>query len=340
MPTKKLPTSKTTKAPAIHFWFGDNQSLLQVELKRWQEEFKKRHPESLVETLERGQENLLPSLQTALANTGLFSQTKLVILFNMAKNQDDVAEYLETALVKLPAGIFVVIIEQTKPKATNQLIKKLKKLTAEDAAMTKEFNWLAPKELEQWIIAKAKVMGSKISSTNANMLAGLVGNNFLQLEQEINKLAANANYKEISYDAISTLVPQTITDDVFAVIDAIGRRDFKQAIKKLEDQFVSDVSPQNLIGTLAWHLRTLWQVRQYLDTHNRATSRQIADDLKIHPYVASKTLAQIPYYSENRLQHLYQELSDLDNKLKSTKLSAPALFSLFISRLASNSLVK
>lgn len=338
MPPK--PKVSSSKKPTIHFWFGENQSLLQVELKRWQAEFKKRHPESLIERLERGQENLLPNLQTTLGNTGLFSQNKLVILFNIAKNQDDTADYLETALTKLPPDIFVILIEQTKPRVTNKLVKKIKKLTSDGVAATKEFNFLSAKELEQWIMARAKVAGSKISNSNANMIGGLVGNNFLQLEQEINKLSAQANYKEISYDAISQLVPQTITDDVFAVIDAIGRRDFKQAINKLENQFTADISPQNLIGTLAWHLRTLWQVRQYLDTHRRATSRQIATDLKIHPYVASKTLSQIPYYSEIRLQQLYTELSELDNKLKSTKLSANALFGLFISRLATNNLTR
>ena len=60
----------------------------------------------------------------------------------------------------------------------------------------------------------------------------------------------------------------------------------------------------------------------------------MAAELNLHPYVVNKALAQIPYYTKDRLKFLYNELSDLDVKLKSTRLDPQMLFDLFISHLA------
>ncbi|MFH1867288.1 MAG: DNA polymerase III subunit delta [Patescibacteria group bacterium] len=325
------------KISAIQFWYGENQSLLQVELERWLKEFIKRHPKSTIERIERGEEEVIPRLQKALNSLSLFAKTKLVVLYDFASKNDEVTEFLTEQIGQVAPGIFVILVERGKFNAQNKLVKKLKKFTADGVVNSKEFAELNPRELESWIVARVKQQGGKISSRAVSLLASLVGNNFLQLNQEIAKLTAFSNDKEISPEAIELMVAQKVEEDIFVVIDAVGRRDFKQAIRKLEEQFAAGLSPQSLVGTLAWHLRVLWQVREYLDNHRGARAREIASELGLHPYVVNKTLVQIPYYTTKRLQILYQELSDLDVKLKSTRLEPQALFDLFLSRLATTS---
>ncbi|MFA4937184.1 MAG: DNA polymerase III subunit delta [Patescibacteria group bacterium] len=333
MPTKILVQKSKTKV-AVQFWYGENQSLLQVELARWQQEFYKRHPGALVERIEYGGAEAISKLSQALKSVGLFIETKLVILTDFAQKADEAADYIAEQIEQLAPGIFVIIVETNKINNQNKLVKKLKKLTAEGKVNSKEFFNFNPRELDDWIVARVKKAGGKISSANASLLGALVGNNFLLLEQEIGKLVAYASTREIKAADLDLLVVQKVEEDVFAVIDAVGKRDFKQAIRKLEEQFAAGTSPQGLVGMLAWHLRVLWQVREYLDQHQRASAKEIASKLKLHPYVVTKALTQIPHYHIKKLKLLYQELSDLDVKLKSTQLDPQMLFDLFLSRLA------
>ena len=339
MPTKdKLSTSKK---PSINLWHGENMPLLQFELDFWQEEFKKRHPQSVIEKIDREDDKILERLSQVLNSAGLFSQSKLVILYNFAVKSDDASEYVHEILDKISADVFLIFVEEKTVRKTNKLFKKLEKLAKDGRVNIKEFINFSSRELESWILNQAKKMVVKLSPLIAGMLASLVGNDFLRYKQELAKLASFKEGKEITSSDLDLLVSRKVDEDAFAVIDAIGRRDFKQALNKLEEQLAADLSPQSLVGTLAWHLRVLWQVRDYLDDHKRATPKEIAMGLKIHPFVVNKVLVQIPYYTVARLQNLYNELSGLDVKLKSSKLSPPVLFGLFISHLAnSNNLGK
>lgn len=333
MPAKVSAQENKTKA-AAQFWYGENQSLLQVELARWQQEFHKRHPDALIEHIEYGDTEALSKLSQVLKSVGLFAKTKLVILTDFVHRTDEAADYIAEQIDHLAPGTYVIIVETNKINNQNKLVKKLKKLAVEEKINSKEFLDFSPRELDVWIAARVKKEGGKIFSSTASLLGSLVGNNFLQLEQEIGKLVAYAGAREIKAADLDLLVTQKVEEDVFAVIDAVGRRDFKQAIRKLEEQFAAGASPQGLVGMLAWHLRVLWQVREYLDEHQRASAKEIASKLKLHPYVVTKALTQIPHYNIKKLKMLYQELSDLDVKLKSTRLDPQMLFDLFLSRLA------
>ncbi|MFH1112039.1 MAG: DNA polymerase III subunit delta [Patescibacteria group bacterium] len=334
MTVKSLAAQKNKAKSAIQFWYGENQSLLQVELKRWQQEFHKRHPGAYIERIERSGEEVLSKISQVLKGVGLFNEIKLVILFDFAYKSDEAADYIAEHITNLAKGTFVIIVERNKINNQNKLVKKLKKITQDGLVNSKEFLDFNPHELEVWIAARVKQEGGKISSSTASLLGSLVGNNFLLLEQEIGKLVAYAGTREIKAADLDLLVAQKIEEDVFAVIDAVGRRDFKQAIRKLEEQFAAGASPQGLVGMLAWHLRVLWQVREYLDLRPRAPAKEIAAELNLHPYVVTKVLTQIPHYHIKKLKLLYQELSDLDVKLKSTRLDPQMLFDLFLSRLA------
>jgi DNA polymerase-3 subunit delta len=115
----------------------------------------------------------------------------------------------------------------------------------------------------------------------------------------------------------------------------------RAATAALNKQFDQGVSPQQLVGLLAWHLRVLTGVRLALDeATGRPQARELADQLGLHPFVVTKALQQIPYYSAERLTWLYGELSNLDVALKTSQADPEVLFGLFLSKLATLSVVK
>ena len=337
---KKAPVSKDKKAASIQVWYGANQSLLTLELRHWHEEFSKRHPGAVFTRLTyeaKAEAELAQNVHQAAYGGGLFSDKRLVVLegFFKAEAKGKLVEELKKILAEPPTGVFLVLIETGKVAWSKPLPTFVREQEQEGKLTVREFADLAPLELESWIMARGKSVGGKFTPPVARLLAAMVGGDFLQLEQEIAKLTAYRQGAEVKAADLDLLVRGKMQDDVFALVEAIGRRDFVRAQQVLQNQFALGTSPQSLVGLLAWHLRVLTGVRSVLDSgKGKRSSRELGQELGLHPFVVSRALQQIPYYSMERLTWLYGELSELDVKLKSTRVDSQTLFSVFLGKLA------
>jgi DNA polymerase-3 subunit delta len=327
------------KATSVQVWYGPNQSLLQLELARWREEFHKRHPQAVLTRLSydnKKEPELLRQVHQAASGGGLFAQARLLILEGFLKSEakGELANLLKELWSETPSGTFIIMIEAAKLPAKG-LASAVKDLVNQEKVTLREFIDLSLQETEKWVMTQAKVLGGKILAAVARLLVAEVGNDFFKLEQEVAKLTAYRGSDEVKASDLDLLVTGQVQDDVFALLEAIGRRDFALANKVLEQQFSLGVSPQSLVGLLSWHLRVLTGIRLALDDGQaKLGARELAQQLGFHPYVVTRALQQIPYYSAARLTWLYNELSDLDVKLKQTRIDPATLFSAFLGKLA------
>lgn len=342
MPAKKaIKTAKTTKSATIQLWHGENQSLLKIELARWLELFRSKYQGAQVKQFAYDEENndaLVAALHQALNSSNLFASKTFIVITDClaADAKSDVGQLIEQACEQPPADLVLVMVENKKIAWSKPLAKLVKKAAEAGTVNVKEFLDLALVDLEKWIIARARERGGKFAPQAARILAQSVGNDFIALDNEIAKLAAWRTDAEVRAGDIELLVTPKLEEDVFGFIDAVGRRDMRTAQETLSRQFAQGVAPQSLIGLLAWQVRVLALVRESLDsTNKRLASREMAENLGLHPYVVTKALQQIPYYSVARIAWLYDELSGLDVKLKSTRTEPTVLFGLFLSKLSS-----
>lgn len=347
MTTKKVTTAKAiTKALAVQVWYGENQSLLKLELARWQDEFRKKYPDAQVTKLEyeaKAPAEQVAALHQATRSGGLFATRRFVVVRGAlsAEAKSDMAELVRSVIQAPPSELVLILAEGAKVTWSKPLYKLAKELAGSDRLAIREFVNLEPKALEAWVAARVREQGASCAPGVAQQLARIVGNDFFRLNQEIAKLVAYRKGDPIKLADLDLLVESQVEEDVFAFIDAVGRRDVGAAQASLLRQLNQGTSPQNLVGLLAWHLRVLTSVRSALDeAKTRLTAKELAVALKLHPYVVSKTLQHIPYYSKARLASLYMELSDLDVKLKTRRLKPEVLFALFLSKLATLSLGK
>jgi DNA polymerase-3 subunit delta len=342
---KKEDIIGNKKLASIQLWYGENQSLLALEVARWQAEFRKRHPQATITLLEYTSgkaKEFMESLHSAVYGGGLFTEKRLIIIYDVlqAEAKSETVDLIKTLCQEPPAGVFILLIETEKVSWSKPFPSAIRKLDEEKITI-REFGNLEPPELEKWIIARAKAEGGNMPSSAARLLAALVGNDFFKLSQEVPKLVAYRGKNEIKAADLDLLVTSTLQDDVFVFVEAVGKRDFKAASAALARQFEQGVTAQSLVGLLAWHLRVLTSVRFALDkAKTKLSSREIASELSLHPYVVTKALQQIPYYSQDRLVWLYSELSDLDVQLKTSRTAPEALFGLFLSKLATLKVVK
>ncbi|MBI5733342.1 MAG: DNA polymerase III subunit delta [Candidatus Kerfeldbacteria bacterium] len=338
-----ISNSKSTGL-AVQLWFGENQSLLGLEATRWREEFRKRHPQAILVRLEyekKQTDELEKSLQQAVWGGGLFSEKKLIELTNFlqADGKSGLAMQILSLVESLPPGVFVVFIETEKVLWSKNLPAAFKKLITAGKVAVREFNDLSSLELEKWISQQFKQQGVNVSPLVARQLAAMVGNDFLKLIQEIVKLTAYRQGGEIKIEDINLLVESDLKDDTFVLLTAVAKRDLAAATNALARQFRQGVSSQQLVGMLTWHLRTLMSVRQALDSsRTKLSAKQLAEETGLHPFVINKVLQQIPYYSAKKIAWLYAELSDLDIKLKTSRVEPEARFGWFLSKLATLSI--
>lgn len=336
----KSVNSAKPAGSAVHLWFGENQSWLAVELDRWRAEFKKRQSGALCLTLQyesKETADLYNKVKEVCYSGGLFVNTKLLILkdFLSVEAKSSLAELLLKVAAQPTDGLYLLFIESGKIAWSKNLAKKFKELVDQGAIKSKDYMSLSPAELEKWIVDKVRSEGGKISANTARLFASLVGNDFLQLNNDIAKLLALRGEAEIRTTDLDSLVSVQLKDDVFAFVEAIGKRRVPEALEILKRQFDQGVAAQSLLGMTTWHFRVLMSVRQLMDkTGNRLSSREVAQELKLHPFVVAKTLQQLPYYSSKSLADLYKELHELDIKLKTSKLEPEVLFSVFLSRLS------
>ncbi len=337
--TEAITNSKPTGS-AVHLWYGENQSWLAVEIDRWRTEFKKRQTGALCLTLEyeaKNSSDLYNKIKDVCYSGGLFVKTKLLILkdFLTSEAKSDLAELLLKVASQPADGLYLLFIEDGKIAWSKNLAKRFKDLVDQGLVKAKDYASLSPAELEKWIVDKVRLEGGKISANTARLFGSLVGNDFLQISNDIAKLLALRGAEEIRTSDLDSLVSVQLKDDVFAFVEAIGKRRIPEALEIMKRQFDQGVAVQSLLGMTTWHFRVLMSVRQLVDkTGNRLSSREIAQELKLHPFVVAKTLQQLPYYSSQALGDLYTELHDLDIKVKTSRLEPEVLFSLFLSRLS------
>lgn len=332
--------NKSSHSATIQLWYGPNQSLLELELIKWLQLFRLKYPQALVRRFdyEAGREaEIAAALHQGLNSSSLFAQ-KIFISVRGALATDpkgELATLFEKVCFNPSPDLVLVLVESGKITWTKPLAKIFKKAESAGHLKTREFADMSLTELERWISARVNEQGGRIAPSAARQVAYALGNDFMALDTTIAKLLAWSGSNEISAADVDLLVTPKIEDDIFSFVEAVGRRDIGLAQKILSRQFSLGVNPQSLIGLLSWHVRVLALIRQALDSSGKKLPvRQLADDLGLHSFVVSKTLQQIPYYSTDRIAWFYNELSQLDIKLKSSRLEPEVLFSVFLSKLS------
>ena len=187
----------------------------------------------------------LPSVDS-LIGQDLFGSRKVFILKGLIANFND-----PVILEKLIASENKVIIVEEK---LDKRLTANKELLANKKIEVKEFALPHGKELDEWIIDRAKNIGGSISSRAANDLAVALGRdgaketkfggkvvsveevyNLWQADNELKKLIALADGKEVSETDVKQLAPQNREVDVFDLTNAIADNQKQKALSLMQD---------------------------------------------------------------------------------------------------------
>ncbi|MEN8173329.1 MAG: DNA polymerase III subunit delta [Chloroflexota bacterium] len=236
-----------------------------------------------------------------------------------------------------PTTSLVLMI--SRPLLTYQEKKKNKKhwlqVWAEsqnERVYQKEFLLPRGPQMIRWIQTRARKLGGEITPQASGLLSSMVGDNPRIAAQELVKLLTYVDYgRAIDNDDVEHLVAYQRDGDVFAMVDAVGMRNGKKALRLLHELLKQD-EPLRLFGMIVRQFRLLLLTHELLDGGNR--EKDIARQLKIHPFVASKLIPQTRNFSLDNLEDIYRQLLSIDEAVKTSQIEGDVALDMFITALS------
>lgn len=265
-----------------------------------------------------GESLSLGELRQICDSLPFLSDRRLVIVHNyltrLAGSQreggplDELVGYLPA----MPDSARLVFVEEdTLPRGH----PVLKLAAAHEQGHVQAFDGPGRGELTGWIVKRVEAKGASIERAAADALGLAVGDDLRLLDSEIEKLAVYVgDERRITSEDVDVLVPYAGTANVFAMVDAIGRRDGRTALRLLHKLLDENAAPLYLLSMIVRQFRILIQVKE-LSAQGLAAST-IAKRAGLHPFVAEKAGRQAMNFNMGQLEVIYARLLETDLAIK------------------------
>ncbi|MBC7251401.1 MAG: DNA polymerase III subunit delta [Anaerolineae bacterium] len=284
-----------------------------------------------------GRRITMSELQHACDTIPFMADQRLVIvegwleaLASQGKSKaEETLQELTAYLPHLPPTTRLVFVENRRIERHHPVHKLA---TSLDCGYVKEFAPPQKDSLHRWISKRAEKHGGKITPQAARELAAFVGDDLRLLDQEIAKLVAYAGgERPINLEDVHLLVSYAQEANIFHMVDALGRRDGRTAMRLLH-QLLGTQKPLSILGMIVRQFRILVQVKELGE--EGLGSREIASRLKLHHFVVEKGLRQARNFSMAQLERVYDKLVETDVAIKTGQLDAVLALDLLVAGLS------
>ena len=234
----------------------------------------------------------------------MFSSKKIVVVRNADKLKAKELAILEPYFESpSPCASIVLIFSEGKaPKIKSKKVQK--------------FNFNVGKDNTISLVRdEAQKLGLTISIKATQTLVSLVGEDLKELHNEIVKLSLyRSEGATIEIEDIEKHTRKAQFGDVFSLINAISKKNKREAQKALLDLEEQGEEPLSVLSRLIWRFRLIWKAKELAD--KKTPKQEIIKELKMSPgayYYLSQDLKKYSYQNISRIMKL---LLDCDKKLK------------------------
>ena len=205
-----------------------------------------------------------------------------------------IEEYLASPA---PGTVLALVAEELKKDAAlTKACAKIGDVLAYDVAKRKA---------DAWVAERFKQAGVRAQPDAVAALVQLVGEDFHQLANEVDKLALWAGDEPIGEHEVEQLVAAVAETPTFALTDAWAQRDAGRTLEASETIFEREGRPRRdtaprLAGALGNHLAFMRRCQRLAAEGIRA--RDAASTLKRHPFYVEKVFGQAANFTEDELR--------------------------------------
>ncbi len=257
-----------------------------------------------------------PAALQSVSTMPFLSKHRMVIIRDLlSTTKKEQSPLWETGLQRIPDSTIVVLWE-TGDVASIEKKPLFKKLSAIEGVHLYPFDELVGASLTKWIIERVKSQSGMIEPNAVRSLVERVGTELWQMHQEIDKLIAYANGRTITETMTLELVNASFEGKIFELVDALSKKDSRRAVQLLEEERFAGSEDHYILSMFSRQIRLLIGARAVLDENPRASNNDVATQLDVHPFVATKVLAQAKNFSLKKLLDAHEKLFIFDRDLK------------------------
>ncbi len=247
----------------------------------------------------------------SLAYTRPFiGKKRLIVLRGLDKVKVDNSRLVDLLKKKHPYVFFIFVTEKI------DLRTKLGKTFTEKAMVT-HFYQLFENQVPPWIVQKVKKSAKNISFPLAQIIAQMVGNNLSRIESELTKIFLYmGDEEEITQDHLVVVSGETRIFSVFDLMKYLGQKQKEASLKTLSKLLEEGVFPLVLLSMVVRQFRQIYLAKSFIQKGKKTP--EIARSLGIPMMFVGQITEQAKMYSYNQLQLFFEQLLEIDRKLKSS----------------------
>ena len=312
----------------LFLFTGEETYLLHEQINAWKRAFLEKHGDLNLAILD-ADETPLNEIMAAVNAMPFLGDKRLIFIHGLPdkpsarkseeptkkeSTRDEELKRLETDLDEVPESSVVVFVQSAPDKRKSFYKKLVAKVEM------KEFVPLTGQSLYSWVQKRVQMKGGRIDLSTAEYLASLTGQDLWRLSQEVDKLTTYSSGGAITRQVIDQLVMPTLEANVFHLTDALGAKDCRKAIQHLHRSLAAGENLRQIFYMVVRQFRLLLQGSGYKSINLNANPTAFAAALKLHPFVARNTMAQLKNFNDQELKGAYARLLDIDIDLKTSRI--------------------
>ncbi|MDX8045929.1 DNA polymerase III subunit delta [Gracilibacillus sp. S3-1-1] len=229
-----------------------------------------------------------------------------------------------------PYSILVIIAPYEKVDERKKIVKQLKK-----GAKTVACEPLKEWNIQEVIQSIAQEHRVTLPDQVVTYFINEIGTNLMIIHSEMEKLALYVGEgNEIRMEDAELLLSNPENSSALKLVDAIVTNDLAKAIDITKDLEKVGEDPIALIALVSSQFRTLLHAK--ILKQKGYTEKQLASQLKIHPYVAKLSLKRQANFQMKELKEAIDLLANTDAQIKSGRMDKSLAFELLLYQLITN----
>ena len=263
----------------------------------------------------------------AQAETMPFFADRRVILVEDSgffKNKtEDLADYLE----RIPPYLILIFSESEVDKRT-KTFKAIQK-----AGHVVEFAEQNEETLTRWVLTRMKKEGKKITQADMQHFLQKTGSEMSRIDNELEKLLSYCAKKEvITRRDIDAVCSTQLSNQIFDMVRLVTEHRQKEALDHYYDLLALKEKPMRILYLIGRQYQQLLQIGGL--SREGVPQSEIASTVGVPPFVVRKTLGLASRYDEAELQTILNELTSLEEDVKTGRLEETLSVELAIVKLS------
>jgi DNA polymerase-3 subunit delta len=242
----------------------------------------------------------------------MMARTRFVLVRGIedlkAEGREALVDYLES-----PSESTCLLMTAEKLDGKTRLAKRAKKY-----GYWVDASPLKPAQLRSFAKAEAKRRGHKLGPEAAAALVDAIGNDLVAMDDALERLSLFVGEKAaIEADAVGECISRVRVDTIWALVDAVGLRDARQALKAAASLLSAGEPPLRILAMVARQLRMVARVRTGL--RSGLSANEAAREAGAPGFKARELATAARRFRNRELAGAFRVLAETDLAMKSSR---------------------